>query len=98
MTARSSTANIYHVPPLPPDVTLPRWQQFCWTGVEALWHLNEAGEQGWELVSAMLSVTPGVAIPQSTFEPFQGQVIRTHVTPGDHTWVVCFKRPLLPTR
>jgi hypothetical protein len=94
--ARASQAIArFHVPPLPPDVAVPRWQQFCWSGSEALAHLNEAGEQGWELVSVTVAATPEVAIPQSTFEPFQGQVVRTQVMAGTQMWLVCFKRPIL---
>jgi hypothetical protein len=97
--ARASQAIArFHVPPLPPDVAVPRWQQFCWSGSEALGHLNEAGEQGWELVGVTVAAVPEVAIPQSTFEPFQGQVVRTHVMSGTQMWLVCFKRPILSTR
>lgn len=88
----------YDVPPLPRDAAVPRWQQFCWSGSEALAHLNDAGAQGWELVSVSVAATPDVAIPQSTFEPAQGQVVRSQVVSGTQMWLVCFKRPIQAAR
>src|ERR1041385_5515720 len=43
----------FRVPPLPPGSPIQRWQQFCWVGAEALAHLDDAGAQGWELVSVV---------------------------------------------
>jgi hypothetical protein len=86
----------FQVPPLPPDVPVTRWQQFCWTGVEA-WsqqHLSDAGAQGWELVGVTVGVTSNVAIPRT-----EGYGIRERITSevvqGGQIWVTCFKRPLV---
>lgn len=83
----------FAVPALPPDAPVTRWQQFCWTGVEA-WsqqHLNDAGAQGWELVSVTVGVTSSVVVPHTEF----GGRTTSDVVPGGQVWVTCFKRPLI---
>ena len=90
---RASQAR-YQVPPLPPDAPVTRWQQFCWTGNDALAHLNEAGAQGWELVGVSIATTGDVAVPSTTFELGAGPVVRSTYINGTQLWLACFKRPL----
>jgi hypothetical protein len=94
MPAQQPPADAFHVPPLPPGVAVTRWQQFCWRGTEALWHLDKAGEQGWELVSVSVASTGDVAIPNSTFEAARGNVVRSTYVSGTTLVLACFKRPL----
>jgi len=85
----------FHVPPLPPDSPLPRWQQFCWVGGgEALAHLNEAGAQGWELVNVSVAATSDVAVPHSDTRWGDRRVITSDYIAGRQTWIACFKRPV----
>ena len=91
-------ADAFHVPPLPPGAAVTRWQQFCWRGPEALWHLDKAGEQGWELVSVSVASTGDVAVPNTTFELGRGNVVRSTYVSGATLLLACFKRPLPPTQ
>jgi hypothetical protein len=43
-----------HAPPLPPGVSVPKWDHFCtavWYQKEIVGVLAEASENGWELVT-----------------------------------------------
>lgn len=50
-----SGASGSHPPPLPPGAAVPKWEHFCSQVVgdelELSKYLDEAGENGWELVS-----------------------------------------------
>jgi hypothetical protein len=88
-------ADRFEVPVLPPEVPVTRWQQFCWTGAEALSqeHLSAAGAQGWELVSVTVAATSNVAIPHSSGYG-NDTAITSDILYGGQVWVTCFKRPL----
>jgi hypothetical protein len=57
-------------------------------------HLDEAGAQGWELVSVAVAATGDVAIPEGI--NWQRDITTT-VVRGTQVVLVCFKRPLAPS-